>query len=356
MRRVRRPHRFLAYSAAALAATATAGRLLTRSDGRREDPAAGDHLGSIRGEPVVLRGPRASRLYTERFPGSREGGGTLVFTHGYCLTEAVWHYQKRDLAGGRHGLVTWDLPGHGHSPQLGRGLLTLDVAADALARVVDEHAPGGVVLVGHSLGGVVTLAYLLRHAETARRTVRGAVLVSTPMLHFARSVAGGWPGASLEARALGLLFRYVVESDLAERTFGRDVGMDDVSRLSYRLVRWGFGRNPSPSHVRFVRDAIASVPPEVRAATYRVMTGADLSPRLGDVDANTLVMIGGRDRLVNPDESRLLATRLRRAKPVLYPDAGHAMFLEQPDAFNADVRRFADRRLAARALRKAGSA
>ncbi|HEX5947991.1 MAG TPA: alpha/beta hydrolase, partial [Actinomycetota bacterium] len=236
------------YGVGALATAAAAGRLATRRDARRVDPARDDALGSLRGEPGMVRGPRASRLYTETFPGSSPGN--LVFTHGYCLTEAVWHYQKRDMAG-EVGLVTWDLPGHGHSPGVAPGRLSLEFCADALARVIDEAAEGNVVLVGHSLGGVITLAYLARHRETAAERVRGAVLVSTPMTHLARAVAGHWPGAGVESRVLGRAFRYVVESDLAERVLGRDIGRQDLS-LSYRVVRWGFGREPSPSHVLFV--------------------------------------------------------------------------------------------------------
>ncbi|HWC33043.1 MAG TPA: hypothetical protein VG709_07945, partial [Actinomycetota bacterium] len=113
---MKRSRRFLAFSAAALAAAATAGRVVARRDGRREGASDEEHLGSIRGEPSVVRGPRASRIYTERFDARPGGSGTLLFTHGYCLTEALWHYQKRDLAGGRHAIATWDLPGHGHSP------------------------------------------------------------------------------------------------------------------------------------------------------------------------------------------------------------------------------------------------
>jgi pimeloyl-ACP methyl ester carboxylesterase len=260
------------------------------------------------------------------------------------MTEAVWHYQKRDLAGGRFGLATWDLPGHGHSPGLAPGRLSLDVCADALARVVDAYGRDGVVLVGHSLGGVVTIAYLDRHRETAARLVRGIVLVSTPVMHFARSAAGRWPGASLESRALGTVMQKVVESDLAERVLGRDQGRRDLS-LSYRVVRWGFGRRPSPSQVLFVRDAIASVRLDVRAETYRVMTGYDLTPLLPSIDQPALVLIGGRDRLVNPEESRSLADLLPRGRAAVFPDAGHATFLEEHERFNAQVRRFADRRL-----------
>jgi pimeloyl-ACP methyl ester carboxylesterase len=347
-----RGRRFLAYSVGALASAAAAGRLVRRVDGRRPDPHRDEPLGAIRGTPRWVRGPRASRLYTERFPAEGPGGGTVILTHGYCLTEAVWHYQKRDLAAGPHDLVTWDLPGHGHSPALPPGKLTLDLAADSLARVVDEHGgPEGVVLVGHSLGGVVTLAYLVRHAGSA--PVRGIVLVSTPLQYFARSAAGRWPGASVEARALGKVVQAVVESDLFDRVVGRDVGAEDLS-LSYRLVRWGFGRRPSPSHVRFVRDQVASVPPEVRRDTYRIMTGYDLRPDLPRIRVPALIVTGRRDRLVNPEEAREMARRLPRARLVELDDAGHAPILERHDRFTQEVRRFARRRLGTSERERAG--
>ena len=341
---MKRGRRYLAYSVAALAGAA-ASRAAVRRDGRRADPAAGEHLGSIRGEPRLVRGPRASDLYTEWFPGEAGARGTVILTHGYCLTEAVWHYQKRDLAGGPFGLVTWDLPGHGASPPAGRGKLTLAQTVDALARVIEEHADGGLILAGHSLGGVITLGYVVRHADVAREVVRGLVLVSTPLQHFAHSAAGRWPGASLEARALGGVVQSVVESDLFDRVLGKDVGTDEISALSYRLVRWGFGHQPSPTQVRFIRDVIASVPPDVRADTFRIMTGWDFRPHLQEIGSPTQVVIGDRDRLVNPHESRTLARELPRGRALVFPDAGHAAFLERPNRFNRELRRFAQRHL-----------
>jgi pimeloyl-ACP methyl ester carboxylesterase len=353
---MRRGRRYLAYSAGALAAAA-AGRLATRRDGRREDPAAGNHLGSIRGQTLRVRGPRALDLYTEWFPGREGASGTVILTHGYCLTEAVWHYQKRDLAGGSFGLATWDLPGHGASPSAGPGGLSLEVTVDALARVVEEVGDGDVVLVGHSLGGVITLGYLVRHSDVVRERVRGVVLVSTPLQHFARAAAGRWPGATLEARALDGVVQSVVESDLFDRVLAKDVGTEEISALSYRLVRWGFGHQPSPTQVRFIRDVLASVPPEVRAETFRIMTGWDFTPHLPQLRLPTMVVIGSRDRLVNPAESRTLAEHLPRGRAVVFPDAGHAVFLERPNRFNRELRRFVERRLQRPAgVRRAGSA
>lgn len=339
-------HRFLGRSLGSLATVVAGGRLLHRRDGRRPDPAHEEPLGAVRGEPREVRGPRASRLYTEWFPAGPGGHGTVILTHGLCLTEAAWHYQKRDLAGGPFHVVTWDLPGHGHSDPIAPGELTHDLALDALERVIGEYADdAGVILVGHSLGAVVTLGYSGRRQECCARHVRGTVLVSTPVLHFARSIAGGWPGAGLEARALGRVFTSVVESDLVERFLARDVGRDGHS-MSYRVVRVGFGRNASPAHVRYVRDMIASVPPQVRADAFRTMSGYDMRPMLHRVRQPTLVVVGARDRLVNPEESRRLAHRLPEAELLVLPEAGHAPPLEEHEAFNEALARFARKHLA----------
>lgn len=350
---MRRGHRFLAYSLGTLAAASAAGRLITRRDSRREDPAADEPLGAIRGEPAPVAGPSGRELYVERFPAEgangRPPGGTLLFTHGWSMTEAAWHYQKRDLGGGRYSLVTWDLPGHGLSQPLPRDHLSLDQAADGLAAVIDDRTEDDVVLVGHSLGGIVTIRYLAAHPDTARLRVRGIVLASTPMMHLARSVAGRWPWAGIEAKVLASILERVVASGFSDRLFWRDVGMREVNLLSYRIVRVGFGDHPLPSHVRFIRDVIASVPPEVRADTFRTMNGYDARPDLDGIATPALVMAGDRDRLMSPADAVAMAARLRRGRHLLLPGAGHALFLEHHEAYNRAVREFARRRLTARA-------
>jgi pimeloyl-ACP methyl ester carboxylesterase len=222
------------------------------------------------------------------------------------------------------------------------------MAIDALARVVDEYEdPAGMVLVGHSLGGAVTMGYLAHHPETARRKVGAAVLVSTPIKQFAHAVAGRWPGAGIEARLLGRAIQYLIESDAIDRRLAKDVG-SEADTLSYRVVRVGFGPNASPSQVRFVRNVIASVPPQVRVDAFRAMTTYDVEPHLDGIEHPCLIVIGDEDRLVNPEESRLLAERLAGSETLVLPEVGHAAFLEVPNTFNAAVLGFAERHLRGR--------
>ena len=217
--------RLLAGSAAGVA-----GYVVTRLVSGPGGPAADEGselLGSARGRVRLLRGPRASSLYTEWFPPeepSESAAGALVLTHGWCVTESIWHLQKLALGRGPDTLVTWDLPGHGHSTPVARGRLTLDVAVDALARVVDAVADPGVVLVGHSLGGVLSVEYLARHPETAARRVRGLVLAATPVMSHSRWARGRWPGRNLRGRLVGRGCRLYQQASHGAYPFARARG------------------------------------------------------------------------------------------------------------------------------------
>lgn len=346
-----RGHRFLAASVGGALGLSLGGVVF-----RRRPPQVAEPLPEAPpGERLSVRGPAGCRLHVERLAGT---GGTLVFTHGWCLTEAAWRLQKVGLGGNPHRLVTWDLPGHGAStPGTGRSI-TLDLAVESLARVVDRAADGGegLVLVGHSLGGAVTLSYLAAHPDTARRRVRGVVIASTPLMHVPRSVAGRWPGAALEASMLHSGLAFAVSNPVANLVLGAEAGRRGRDPLSYPVIRAGFGRAPSPVHVRFVRDLIASVPGRVRTETFHAMRDYDLRGAIEDIRVPALVLLGSRDRLVNPAETRTLARLLPQAESVEFDGAGHALFLERAEEFNGAVAEFARAHLGAPSGRATGGA
>ena len=101
-------------------------------------------------------------------------GPAVVFTHGFGSTAATWKEQVAAFAP-HCQTFCWDLLGHGRSAVPDDpSAYSRERALDDLAGVV-EQAGGDVVLVGHSLGGYLSLCHALEHAEG----VRGLALVAT---------------------------------------------------------------------------------------------------------------------------------------------------------------------------------
>jgi len=112
------------------------------------------------------------RVHTE----VRGQGTPLVFVHGMGVSSKSWAAQMAALED-RYTVVAWDLLGHGDSPvPEDPDLYSRDGALEDLDAVIDATAGGECpVLVGHSLGGYLSLAY----AATRPDRVRGLVVMAT---------------------------------------------------------------------------------------------------------------------------------------------------------------------------------
>lgn len=93
-----------------------------------------------------------------------EGRGnknTLVLLHGFLQNLDVWSSFVLTYMHDMH-VVTIDLPGHGYSENLG-DVNSMEDMADAVNAVIEELDIDHCVMVGHSLGGYVALAYADRY-------------------------------------------------------------------------------------------------------------------------------------------------------------------------------------------------
>ncbi|MGW6564658.1 alpha/beta fold hydrolase [Streptomyces sp. NPDC054975] len=277
--------------------------------------------------------PRRRRLFGRKAPAPV----TVVFSHGYCLGQDSWHFQRAALRG-LVRTVYWDQRSHGRSE---RGLAQsgpdgLPVSIDQLGRdlkaVIDATAPDGpLVLVGHSMGGMTIMALADRYPELIRERVVGVAFVGTSAGKLGE-VNYGLPTAGVNAvrRILpGVLKALGAQAELVER--GRRATADLFAGL---IKKYSFSsRDVDPAVARFAERMIEATPIDVVAEFYPAFAEHDKAAALAVFrEVPVLALAGDRDLVTPSSHTEAIADLLPDAELVIVPDAGHLVMLEHPEA------------------------
>jgi pimeloyl-ACP methyl ester carboxylesterase len=324
----------------------------------RPDPRAREPFGTLRGRSRAVVADDGVTLHVEEVgpaldagSSGRPGAGeplTVIFTHGFALEMASWHYQWRDLSGrdapGR--LVFWDQRGHGRSGPSTPDHSTIEWLGRDLRRVIEETAPTGpVVLVGHSMGGMTIMALADAYPELFGTRVLGVALLSTSAGKIAESLLRvpamfADPFRKVAPHAASTIGR---QATVIEH--GRRAGSDVAFLFTRRIA---FGSDVGPALVEFVERMLAATPFAVIADFLPSFIDHDKLDALTNLTGvETLVIVGDRDRITPADHSRLIAEKLPHAELVIVPSAGHMVMLERPSLVNLHLRTLCNRVLEA---------
>ncbi|MCX2184365.1 alpha/beta hydrolase [Streptomyces sp. SKN60] len=277
--------------------------------------------------------PRRRRLFGRKAPTPV----TVVFSHGYCLNQDSWHFQRAALRG-LVRTVHWDQRSHGHSgPGLAQeGPDGVPVSIAQLGRdlkaVLDAAAPEGpLVLVGHSMGGMTIMALAEQYPELVRERVVGVGFVGTSSGRL-DEVSYGLPVAGVNAvrRVLpGVLRALGSQAELVER--GRRATADLFAGL---IKKYSFSsKDVDPAVARFAERMIESTPIDVVAAFYPAFADHDGTAALAAFrELPVLALAGDRDLVTPSSHTEVIADLLPDAELVIVPDAGHLVMLEHPEA------------------------
>ena len=147
--------------------------------------------------------PLATPLMGEDAVGSLPPGEKpLLLIHGYCCNRGYWWWLRRQLRAGGHGVATISLePAYAGIDDF------VEQVAQRIAALLAETGAGQVVLIAHSMGGLVARAYLRRHggSKVARLITlgtghHGSVLACLGIGRNARQMEPGSPWLESLAR------------------------------------------------------------------------------------------------------------------------------------------------------------
>ncbi|VIO80947.1 AB hydrolase superfamily protein YdjP [Bradyrhizobium ivorense] len=249
---------------------------------------------------------KLSRSGAEIYYEVHGSGPPLILTHGYSSTSAMWQGQI-DALSRRHTLVLWDMRGHGQSdypddPTAYSEQLTVGDIAALLDAVGAEKA----IVGGLSLGGYMSLAFHRAHPER----VRALLIVDTG------------PGFK--------------KDDAREvwNTRARDTG-DRFDREGLEVLKTLSAERASVTHRNAKGLALA-------ARGMLAQRDARVIESLPDIKVPSLVVVGADDTPFLA-ASDYMAAKIPGAQKAVIPNAGHAVNIDQPQAFIDAVLPFLDR-------------
>ncbi|MFI6732580.1 4-carboxymuconolactone decarboxylase [Nonomuraea sp. NPDC050451] len=226
----------------------------------------------------------------------------LVLGPSLGTTMEIWQPQLPALTESWR-VLRYDLPGHGGSGPVAAGFTVDDLARAVLDLVEDERFTVG----GVSLGGAIAATIAVMLTNGAGRRVRKLVLCCT-------SAKFGEPGPWLGRAALV-----------------RGKGMAAlVPTLKARWFTPGFDG-------QWVFDRFVEVDAKSYAACCEAIAGFDLTRRLEEITAPTLVIAGSEDPATPLDHALTLAGNIPGASLTVVPRASHLANVERPDAVTAAV-------------------
>ena len=246
----------------------------------------------------------------------------LVLMHGARLHAQVWNHFVRRMHERFH-IVALDQRGHGDSGWSAQDGYHFEELYRDLRAVVEARGLERFTLIGHSLGGMVSMLYAHRHPETLQRLVLVDVAAGLPPVP---------PGTDLSR---------IAETPSPREFDSHDQATDylaGIMQLAPRYmvaesVRHGMRRTDTGRYTWKYDPALAHIRRPRSAAL-------DLWKMVETIPTPTLLQYGSHSRVVTPEIAVRMAQTMPRCAIERIENAGHALFTDQPEAFADSVERF----------------
>ena len=273
-----------------------------------------------------LRRPDGTELNIEEF--GKSDGTTIILTHGWGMDSTEWYYAKKELAKD-HRVVVWDLPGVGLSTRAFNNDYSIERFARDLQAIVEWSGASRIVMVGHSIGGMILQTYArLFPTEPA---VTGLALVHTTYTNPIRTTKHGTVYSAIEKPVIvPLLYLTIAISPLVWL-------MNVLSYLNGSTHRstdkQSFSGKETRGQLDFTARFVLVQSPAVLAKGMLGMIKFDESTNVKTIAYPTVVVAAEKDPVTLPSASQFLADSIPDANWVTIPMGRHQAQMEMNESF-----------------------
>ena len=253
-----------------------------------------------------------------RIAGAEQPRHTLILIPGWRLTASIWGEQFAYFSKERRVIVV-DPRSQGDSTKTAEGDTPEQRARD-LNVIMRQLSAGPTVLVGWSQGVQDVTSYI---DQFGTKSLAGIVLVDSTVSRGADAIL---EAPQFAARQLGLLALYA----------------DDPAAYTRGMMRAIIKKPLSPADLDDLVAAALKTPTAIgEAMLVADLFGIDRTPALAKFDRPTLVIASASSAEL--EAQKVMAASLPQGHLEIMQDAGHAVFVDQPDQFDRLLAAFLSR-------------
>lgn len=239
-------------------------------------------------------------------------GRPVILLHGWLGSWGLWHSTMTRL-GSFYRMYALDFWGFGESGKK-RNTYHVQDYIQLVNQFMEHLGIESAPLVGHSMGGTVSLAVAIQYPQRVRK----AVVIGSPIVGSSLSLLLKIFGQRLAA--------WVVHKNL----WGLKLGFRLLAPLYSRDPNWYdmMERDLSQTTLESFLMSIAS------------LRETDLRPQLPQISIPVMGMYGDKDNVVHPEQWKPLIQALPYAQIERFHRAGHFIMLDEPDQFISALHQF----------------
>jgi pimeloyl-ACP methyl ester carboxylesterase len=280
--------------------------------------------------------PDGSQLRVECY--GREDAPPIILTHGWGANSTEWAYLKKELSD-EFRLIVWDLPGLGRSTRPTNRDYSMENLSRHLEAVLALAGDQPAILLGHSIGGMITLTFCRLFPKALGDRVKAIALVQTTYTNPVRTTNMAGVLTALERPVIVPLLHLTIWlspliwlSNLMSYLNGSAILLTKSS---------GFAGTETWEELDFVARFQLQASPAVMARGMLGMLRYDATAVLKDINIPALVVAGDKDSVCKPEASERMHGDIPDAQLTRLVPAKHMGLIEHHTRFAQIVKTFA---------------
>lgn len=241
-------------------------------------------------------------------------GRPVILLHGWLESWGLWQ-ETMDFLGNSYRTYAIDFWGFGESDKRRESFTVPDFVTlvnDFMEQLGIKHAP----LVGHSMGGTVSLSVAINHPERVSKVV----VIGSPV----------------EGSSLSVLLKLASIRTIASIVYR----MMDALKLGIRIAAPIITRESQwPA---MIHSDLNQVTLESFLLSISSLRQTNLTHQLAPIYQPVMGMYGDRDVIVNPNQWSILDTYIQRVRIERFRRAGHFIMLDEPNQFKSILKDYLD--------------